>query len=114
MRKTMLLCVPFVFILAFCLSSSFASSEKGAESIVLKGGNLGDVTFPHGRHQGVTVDCQPCHTMFPEESGVIEKMKNEAKLKKKEVMDVCKACHKERISKGEKAGPTTCKGCHQK
>ena len=114
MRKTIFLCVAFLSVLAFALPFALASEDKGAESIVLKGGKTGDVIFPHGRHQSVTVDCQPCHTMFPKESGAIDKMKADAKLKKREVMDVCKACHKERISKGEKAGPTTCKGCHQK
>ena len=75
---------------------------------------MGDVAFPHGRHQGVTVDCQPCHTLFPKESGTIDQMKTNEKLKNKEVMNMCKGCHQERISKGEKAGPTSCKGCHQK
>ena len=61
----------FIVLSTFALypSFTFASSEdKGADSIVLKGGKSGDVVFPHGRHQGVTVDCQPCHTMFPKES----------------------------------------------
>ena len=93
--------------------ATFAYSN-GAEEMVLKGGSRGEVFFPHGRHHGVTVDCLPCHGLFEKESEVIAKMQTEGKLKKKEVMNMCKDCHKELASKGEKAGPTSCSGCHKK
>ena len=92
----------------------FAYSEKGAEDMVLKGGSRGEVFFPHGRHHGVTVDCLPCHGLFQKESEIIAKMQTEGNLKKKEVMNMCKGCHKELASKGEKGGPTSCNGCHKK
>ena len=114
MNRTMQL--GLFFLLTFVLHSPFAfasSEDNGSESIVLKGGKLGNVVFPHGRHQRLKVDCRPCHALFPKESGSIENMKTEAKLKNKYVMVLCKFCHKGRISKGTKAGPTTCKGCHE-
>lgn len=95
-------------------SSGMADSASKMESIVLNGGSIGSITFPHGRHQGIYVDCRPCHDLFGKESMVIDKMKSEGKLQKKEVMNLCKNCHKEMAAKGEKAGPTDCKGCHQK
>ena len=91
-----------------------ASSEKGAETMALKGGSRGDILFPHGKHQGVTVDCLPCHGLFPKKSESIGTMQTEGKLKKREVMNMCKGCHKELKNEGGKAGPTSCNGCHKK
>jgi hypothetical protein len=75
---------------------------------------MGMVTFPHGRHQGVFVNCKPCHELFPKEPQIIEKMKEEGKLQKKAVMNMCKNCHKDLAEKDQKRGPTSCKGCHKK
>ena len=91
-----------------------ADEPKGAPSIILSGGTSGEVTFPHGLHQGIFVDCKPCHELFSKEPKVINKMKAEGKLQKKEVMNMCKNCHKNLTAKGEKAGPTACKDCHKK
>lgn len=91
-----------------------AGDDKGAESIALQGGKMGMVTFPHGRHQGVFVNCKPCHDLFPKEPQIIEKMKEEGKLQKKAVMNMCKNCHKDLAEKDQKRGPTSCKGCHTK
>ena len=93
---------------------AFAAEDKGAESIDLQGGKMGMVTFPHGRHQSVYVNCKPCHDLFPKEPHVIEKMQDEGKLQKKAVMKICKNCHKDLAAKDQKAGPTSCKGCHKK
>ena len=90
-----------------------AQEEKGAASVTLEA-EQGRVVFPHGRHQKVFVDCRPCHELFPKEAQVIGKMQAEGKLKKKEVMDMCKNCHAARVAKGESAGPTACKDCHTK
>ena len=95
-------------------NTSFAEQSQGAESMLLKGGSRGDIHFPHGRHQGVTVDCMPCHGPLPKEAQVLDKMKGEGKLEKKQIMNMCKGCHKELASKGQKAGPTSCRGCHKK
>ncbi|MDG4476726.1 cytochrome c3 family protein [Thiovibrio frasassiensis] len=94
--------------------SSMGAEAKGASSIVLNGGSLGSVTFNHGRHQGMFPDCQPCHAFFPKESQVVDKMKGAGKLQRKDVMNMCKKCHKELADKGRKTGPTNCKECHKK
>lgn len=93
---------------------STAGDDKGAESIMLDGGSRGSVTFPHGRHQGIFVDCKPCHELFPKESHVVERMKAEGKLQKKDVMNMCKGCHNDLAKKGQKTGPVACKDCHKK
>jgi hypothetical protein len=94
--------------------SAIASDNKGAESIILKGGSLGSITFPHGRHQGIFVDCKPCHNLFAKEPKVIDKMMSEGTLKTKEVMMICKYCHTNLAAQSKKAGPTACKDCHEK
>jgi hypothetical protein len=53
--------------------------------------------------------------MFPKELGVIDKMKAEKTLKKKQVMNkACIACHKAYKKSGKDHGPTSCKECHIK
>jgi cytochrome c2 len=47
-------------------------------------------------------------------AGSIESLKVEGSLKKKATMDQCVDCHKNKEDKGEKSGPTSCKGCHKK
>ena len=90
-----------------------AQEKKGAESITIDS-SQGNIAFPHGRHQEIFVDCQPCHKLFPKTSHVIRKMIGEGTLKKNEVMDMCKKCHQVRLGEGKTAGPTTCKACHVK
>ena len=93
---------------------SVAGDDNGAESMTLSGGNRGEVAFPHGRHQAILVDCMPCHDLYPKEAQILDKMKADGKLKKKDAMNMCKKCHKDLAKKGQKAGPTSCKGCHKK
>jgi len=93
---------------------SLAGDDTGAESIVLKGGGLGSITLNHRLHQKVQTDCKPCHDLFPKESQVVEKMKGQGKLQKKNVMDMCKNCHKSMADKGQKTGPTNCMDCHKR
>ena len=60
-------------------------------------------------------DCNVCHEVFPQEKGVIEKLKAEKQLKKKQVMNAqCIKCHRAKKKAGEKTGPTTCSKCHSK
>ena len=103
-------------ILAMFLVTSIAISDqnKGAATIVLQGGSSGNVSFPHHRHQNALGDCNLCHGLFPQNAGSAERLKAEGKLKKKEVMEQCRTCHRKRADKGKRAGPTSCKGCHQK
>ena len=92
---------------------SLAVENKGAEDITLAGGKSGVVPFPHHRHQEVLADCNICHSIFPQKTGIIESLKAEGKLKKKQVMNkLCTKCHKQKKRAGEKGGPVTCKTCH--
>lgn len=112
MKTTLFLTI----ILAMFLVTSFAISDqnKGAATIMLQGGSSGNVSFSHHRHQNALGDCNLCHALFPQSTGSTEKLKAEGRLKKKEVMKQCQTCHRQRADKGERAGPTACKGCHQK
>jgi DNA-directed RNA polymerase subunit M/transcription elongation factor TFIIS len=92
-----------------------AVENKGAKDITLAGGKSGTVLFPHHRHQDVLVDCKICHSVFPQKAGIIEELKAQGKLKKKQVMNkLCTKCHKQNKRAGEKGGPVTCKTCHIK
>ncbi|MGE0085705.1 MAG: cytochrome c3 family protein [Desulfococcaceae bacterium] len=108
-----------IVIIAFgvlCIAVfAIAEQNKGAEKIVISGANMGDIAFPHQQHQTVLGDCKLCHKLFPQEPGIIVKMKAENKLKAKQVMNAqCIACHKEKKKEGVKTGPTSCSACHKK
>lgn len=96
--------------LAF-VGSAFAMGKK---VIVLKGGFMGNITFPHEMHQKKLHKCSLCHHLFPMEEGAIQKGIASGKLHKKEVMKNCEGCHKKMKSEGKTTGPTTCRGCHKK
>ncbi|MBU1163364.1 MAG: cytochrome c family protein [Proteobacteria bacterium] len=107
----------FLYIIMLILLAPFSYSSgqnTGSENIVLEGGRLGKVSFPHHIHQNTLGDCNYCHKLFPKASNSIKKLIAEGKLEKKEVMNNCSKCHKQKVENNEKAGPTTCKGCHQK
>jgi hypothetical protein len=97
------------------IAVSAAAENKGAEKIELDGGTRGNVPFPHRLHQGKLSDCQICHSVFPQQAGLIEKLKADGKIKQKYVMNkLCTKCHKERKKAGQPSGPTTCTKCHIK
>ncbi len=94
---------------------SMAVENQGAEKLELFGGKRGKVPFPHHQHQKNLGDCQICHSVFPQETGAIEKLKAEGSLKKKYVMNkLCTKCHREKKRAGQPSGPTTCTKCHIK
>jgi uncharacterized membrane protein len=103
-------------ILSIAFIPAFAQTQnKGAAEIVLEGGALGNVHFPHQRHEAKLVDCMICHSAYPQKAGAIEELKAQGKLAKKQIMnEQCTKCHKERKQAGEKAGPTSCTKCHVK
>ena len=114
-----LLRVVLISIAAIAIASSVAFStneqDKGAENIEMEGGKRGKVPFPHHQHQERLVDCQTCHSVFPQKAGSIEELKAQGKLKKKHVMNkLCTKCHRETKKAGKKTGPTTCAKCHIK
>jgi hypothetical protein len=98
-------------VVAVC--AAFAQEpNKGAPEIILKAGNMEDVRFAHRVHQDTLMDCSICHDMFPQQTGVIEKLKRKGTLAKKQVMNHCRECHKRNIAAGKPAGPTACNKCH--
>ena len=95
------------------LAVAVANTEKGAEEMTMVGGKEGNIWFPHRKHQENLIDCQLCHDLFPQTSGIIEKQKAEGTLKKKQVMNKkCLACHRKMKKAGDASGPTSCKKCH--
>ncbi len=112
----MKIAVGVVFVLVSTVVLGAAAVEnKGAEMITLDGGKRGMVHFPHHRHQNKLGDCNICHSLFPQEPGVIARLKKEDKLVPKQVMNtLCVKCHKAEKLAGRKAGPVTCAKCHQK
>ena len=100
----------------FCLVSSlsFSMNNQGPERIVIDGGRMGNIDFPHHRHQNTLKDCKVCHQLFPKKIGSIVRLKKEGKLERQKVMSRCRGCHKEMANEGMKAGPTSCNKCHNK
>ena len=104
-----------VFTAASIALSGAPVENKGAAEITLPGGTRGPVPFPHHQHQNKLVDCNICHSLYPQKAGVIEELKAAGTLKKKQVMNKqCTKCHKQTKKEGLKAGPTTCIKCHIK
>ena len=99
----------------FCLTAvSVAARFEGRQEMVLTGGKIGNVAFPHHKHQSALDDCNRCHGIFPQSKGAIEALKAQNKLGKKQVMDQCKDCHKQMADANKRTGPVKCKGCHVK
>ncbi len=101
----------FVFIIA--LTFSLAAIGSGSV-MILKGGRLGDVNFPHKGHQKKIKDCSACHNLISKEKGSIQKQISSGKIKKKAVMNQCTRCHKSSLKEKKKSGPVKCKTCHKK
>lgn len=102
-----------VMSLAFA-GAAFAGN--GAESIKMKGGSPGDVTFPHKAHQDkMGANCDACHKLFAKEAGSIEKAITAGTMKKKDAMNQCMECHKaEKAKNAATTAPAGCKDCHKK
>lgn len=100
-------------VVVFCASLVFAG--VGSEKMVLKvEGKYGDVALPHWEHQENLTDCNACHGLFPQEKGSIDRLKASSSLKKKAVMNNCRACHKGLAKAGKASGPVRCFECHAK
>ena len=113
--KTIFLLIVAMLVMAGAVTLSVAEQNKGAEDIELYGGKRGKVPFPHHSHQEKLGNCDVCHTVFEQKTGIIEELKAQGKLKKKYVMNkLCTKCHREKKKAGEKSGPTTCSKCHIK
>lgn len=91
----------------------FAFAGQGAETIVLPiEGKYGAVSVPHWEHQDNLGDCNACHGLFPQEGGAVSRLKTEKVLKKKKVMNNCRACHRAMAKDGKASGPVKCFDCH--
>ena len=109
------LIVPLIVIGWVSSAGAAETSERGAAQIVMEGGKSGKVPFPHHLHQENQADCMACHALFPQESGVVERLKSEGQLKAKQVMNkLCVKCHRERKKANQPSGPVSCKTCHVK
>ena len=103
-----------ILISAVIIGANVVAENNGAEIILINGGKMRDINFPHHRHQNALGDCNVCHDLFPAEAGSIAALKAQGKLKKKQVMEEhCIACHKKRKATGAKTGPTSCARCHR-
>lgn len=104
------------FLFVMLAGAVFAwAGQQGAEKISMEGGRLGNVTLPHWQHQATLKDdCASCHNLFPQKANAVEEMKEKGKLKKKQVMNQCIACHKARKDASQAAGPVSCRACHVK
>ncbi len=108
MKKiSVILGILFVYVL-ICVASS------PNENIIIKNDKKGNVPLPHVLHQEVLGDCNICHSMFEQKPDSILLLIAQGKLKKKQVMNHCRNCHKSMRKEGKKTGPTKCSACHQK
>ena len=113
LKSNLMLLIILGLIAASSVAISSGNQEKGPAEIKLAGGTRGNVPFPHHRHQEALGDCDVCHSVFGQKSGIIQELKTQGKLKKKYVMNkLCTKCHKENKKAGVKSGPTTCTKCH--
>jgi len=88
---------------------------ENAAHIDINTGGKGLVPFSHQGHQTLLMDCSICHERFPQEAESILRLKNEGRLKKKEIMKgLCIQCHKDTRKAGQTSGPESCSQCHTK
>ena len=105
--------VLFVFVATFGGAALAMDAYKGAENMVLHGGRFGEVPFAHKKHHEAVGNCNACHNLFPKAKGAISQLMEKGKLRSRQVMGQCTACHFDKNRKGEKSGPTSCGGCHR-
>ena len=102
----------FISILPMAAANA---ANQGPEQIDIFGGERGNVPFPHAQHQDRIKDCSICHSVFPQETDAIKKLKAQGTLKQKKVMNLqCIKCHKQEKRAGKPHGPVTCSTCHVK
>ncbi len=104
-RKILPLTLGFLVFLLVPISSLASTPEM----IVLKS-KLGNITFPHLRHEQMSSNCETCHHMGVAAGGCSHCHNNnpEAPKAKDAYHRLCKGCH------AEKRGPSGCGDCHKK
>ncbi len=114
MRHRLLVIIVTAIVLGLSVVMA-AAVNQGQENIGIFGGKSGNVPFPHRQHQDRIKDCNVCHSVFPQETEAIKKLKETGTLKAKKVMNLqCIKCHKQEKKAGKPHGPVTCKTCHVK
>jgi len=103
--------------------SAVAQSGKTPPKSVTLKAKMGDVTFPHEKHnKDMKIPCKQCHHMMDKEK---DKMacrdchKEAAEGKTLSVKDAfhktCKGCHEQKVKEDASSkAPTQCKACHKK
>ena len=113
-RHIVMITLVTTLIVSLSMATTHAAN-RGPDRIDIFGGRSGNVPFPHAQHQDRIKDCNVCHSVFPQETAAIKKMKEEGMLKPKKVMNLqCIKCHKAEKKTGKPHGPVTCKTCHVK
>jgi hypothetical protein len=114
MRRHTIIIAVTIAVLGICAAMA-AAANQGPAHIDIYGGQSGKVSFPHLQHQDRIKDCNVCHSVFPQETEAIRKMKEKGELKPKKVMNLqCIRCHKQEKRAGKPYGPVTCNTCHVK
>ena len=105
-----------LLIISIMLTAAICAAEqnRGSAEITIDSGRTGNVSFPHHTHQDTIGDCNTCHRLFPQIPHAIGDSKAAGKLNKKQVMKMCRKCHRTMAKEGKKTGPTKCSGCHIK
>ncbi|MBT6340020.1 MAG: cytochrome c3 family protein [Desulfobacula sp.] len=105
----------YCLVILILSSAIVFAQNQGSKEIIINGGKMGNITFPHYTHHGVIQDCMVCHAAFSKEPGALQKAKDLGTLYKKQVMkESCLKCHLDKKKAGETFGPVKCKGCHVK
>ena len=71
-----------ILICTVIIGDNVIAENKGAEIIIIHGGKMRDIHFPHHRHQNALGDCNVCHDLLPARAGSIAELKMQGKLKK--------------------------------
>jgi hypothetical protein len=104
-----------LFACAALIASAAAAVENNGAAQIDISASRGTVSFPHHQHQEKVMDCNICHTLFPQEANAINKLKADGRLKPKQVMNkLCINCHRAEKNAGKAGGPTICSQCHSR
>ena len=115
MIRNTLMIVFATSLLVVLATAAVQAANQGPEQITIFGGSRGKVPFPHAQHQARLQDCSVCHSLFPQKTDAMKKMKEQGALKPKKVMNLqCIRCHKADRRAGQPHGPVTCNTCHIK
>jgi cytochrome c2 len=105
----------FVMLAVLVGTMAFSEQEKTIKPVIaITAGDKGDVTFPHEKHRKAIEDCMACHKLYPQKTDSINSEKKAGKIKDKQVMGTCLACHRSMKAENKKTGPTSCGDCHKK